>query len=145
MEFPRHVCSREGNAVPLKQSEEDKSQIILHFSSLFSLHVGFFYLRIICNVELPLIFPARGLHLPPVFRFLYPVSWLQFAHTYKPSICSCMGVGIWLPALQIQCALLHEHEEEEEYCCFSWFLLQCVCVSSLANISAKGRAVRTIT
>lgn len=56
-----------------------------------------------------------------------------------------MGVGIWLPALQSQRVLPHEHEEGEEYCCFSCFRLRCSHVSRLADISVKVRVVRTIT
>lgn len=56
-----------------------------------------------------------------------------------------MGVGIQLPALQIQCVLLHEHEEGEEYCCFSWFRSKRSYGGRRADISVKYGVVRTIT
>lgn len=144
MEFPRHVCSREGNTVPLKHSKEKPNH-----PAVFPLCLPVFspceIFLPLCNLPLTLSkthSSYQRTESPSVFRFLYPVIGLQFVHTHKNSIHGCW---VWLPALQIQCVLFHEHEEGEEYCCFSWFHLLCSHVSRLADISVKDRVVKTIT
>lgn len=66
VEFPKHVCFREGNTVPLKQPEEGKTQTMFSFPlclPVLSLCGIFFYLRVICfkcQAKLPLILPTES-------------------------------------------------------------------------------------